>query len=454
MPGKSREPGELSADDARILALETPAIAGHTLKLIELDPEAEPIEIEELRRLVAARLDREPRARERIELAGDSGRARWVEDERFEVAAHVRGRNARERRGSEALWEIAGELMAARLDHRRPLWAFDLVGPFAGGGQAIVARIHHAMADGISCVRFLDTVLWDAGEPGEPSPSSAAVRAAEPPGSDRPGAASPGSASLRSHPGPDTRTRLSELHRLPGALVRELGRLAEDTRLDRPVGAGRELAFLRAALDELKRIGHSRPLRATVNDVLLAAVAGGLRRWLGGEPSKLRAQVPVSLHHRDEDAATLGNRDSYLNVDLPVREADPLARLDQISAETAKRKRLDDAEELLDFFHALSRCGPVSQLAERFAEGPREFTLSISNVPGPRDPLSVAGRRVQSFGSFAEPADRHALRVSAISYDGEVGIGLCADPSAIADLRLLVAAIEESLAELRGATIE
>ncbi len=186
-------------------------------------------------------------------------------------------------------------------------------------------------------------------------------------------------------------------------------------------------------------------------------MAGGLREWLGeddGALPRLRAQIPVSLHHRDADARELGNRDSFLNVDLPLAEPDPLARLDAINAETVQRKRLGDAEELYDFFHALARFKHLSHSAERLAAGPREFSLSISNVPGPREPVSVGGRRVENLFSIAEPADRHALRISAISCAGELGIGLCTDPEALPGVSGLASAIERSLIELREASIE
>lgn len=141
---------------------------------------------------------------------------------------------------------------------------------------------------------------------------------------------------------------------MPGAVLRELGHPGTRSPFDRPITASRELAFTVAGLAEVKAIGASRPSRATVNDVLLAIVAGGLRDWLGVSGAAgphLHAQVPVSLHHRDESASDLGNRDSFINVDLPLAEADPLVRLDLISAETTKRKHLGDAQELYDLVH-------------------------------------------------------------------------------------------------------
>ncbi len=162
----------------------------------------------------------------------------------------------------------------------------------------------------------------------------------------------------------------------------------------------------------------------------------------------------MSLHHRDEASTDLGNRDSFMNVDLPVEEEDPLVRLDKISAETRERKQLDDAEELYDFLHALGRMGHVGTAVRRFAKSAREFSVSISNVPGPSGPVGVAGRRVLHLFSSSEPAVHHALRISAISCAGVLGIGLCTDPQALPDVSSLAAAIERSYVELRSAAIK
>ncbi|HKH52564.1 MAG TPA: WS/DGAT domain-containing protein, partial [Mycobacterium sp.] len=197
-----------------------------------------------------------------------------------------------------------------------------------------------------------------------------------------------------------------------------------------------------------------RPVRATVNDVLLAVVAGGLRDWLGDSLSgRLRAQIPVSLHHRDEAASDLGNRDSFMNVDLPIAEPDPLARLDRINAETSERKQLGDAKELYDLFHALGKVKPVGSVVKRLAGSAREFSVSISNVPGPAVPVAVAGRRVLHLFSSSEPALHHALRISAISCAGDIGIGVCVDPNALPDVTRLADAIEGSYAQLRTAAL-
>ncbi|MGH2956339.1 MAG: WS/DGAT domain-containing protein, partial [Solirubrobacterales bacterium] len=243
------------------------------------------------------------------------------------------------------------------------------------------------------------------------------------------------------------------LVRLPGALRREL-RPGADTPLDRHIGSAREIAWTAFPLERLKGIGHATGEGITVNDVVLAVVAGGLRGWLeghGSPPANLRVQVPVCLHLRD-GGGEIGNRDSFLNVDLPLAESDPLQRLRTINAETAERKLDHDADTLYDFFHALGRFRPLYRGVTRVISGPREFALSVSNVPGPRERPLVCGHEVREFCTFAEPADRHALRVAVVSLGGDLAFGLCSDPEAIGELDRLADALEGSVAELEAAS--
>ena len=416
----------LSPDDAHILSMESAAITGHTLKLVVLEPGAEPLDVEALRAAVSDRLGTQPRATQRVDTTG--AQPRWVEATNFDIGQHIR----RHTGPAPDLWQTVSTLMSEHLDRTRPLWTFDVIGPLADGREAIAVRIHHAMADGIAAVRFLHAVLWDV----HPEPAAREVAPGAPAGQER--------------------SRLEEVRRMPAALRRELGHRGSVSPFDRPITGSRELAFTVATLAEMKAIGASRPTHATVNDVLLAIIAGGLRDWLGSDEAvrqHLRAQIPVSLHHRDEGPGDVGNRDSFINVDLPVAESDPRLRLDLISAETSRCKQSGDAEELYDLFHALGRMRHLGNAVQRFAGSGREFSLSISNVPGPSVAVGVAGRRVEHLFSSSEPGLHHALRISAISCAGDVGIGLCTDPQALPGITALAAAIDDSYAELRRAAL-
>ncbi|MBB2976942.1 WS/DGAT/MGAT family acyltransferase [Microbacterium endophyticum] len=422
------EPDPLSVDDARILSMESDVLTGHTLKLIVIEPGV-PLDLDAVRAAVAARLVHQPRALQRVE-AGE-GPPRWVPSEGFDIVNHVRRRTGAEGATTEELWHAVGVLMSEHLDRAHPLWTLDLLGPLADGREAIAARMHHAMVDGIAGMRFLEAVLLDAVllDVAGASMHAAGRRDGEQPIS-----------------------RAEELRRMPAAVLRELGRPGPASPFDRPVTSARELAFVAVPLKELKAIGASRPERATVNDVLLTVVAGGLSRWLGSHAAhSLRAQVPVSLHHRDEASTDLGNRDSFLNVDLPLTESDPLRRLDRISAQTRNEKLHDDPTLMYDLFHALGRWNWVTTAAHRIADSSREFSVAISNVPGPRARVSIAGRHVEDIFTSSEPATGHALRISAISCAGEMGIGFCVDPKALPRVAALADATSAAYRELRAA---
>ena len=430
------ETGEpLSFDDAQILALESDAIKGHTGKLLVLEPGpgAERAAPERVRERVIDRLPSLPLLRRRVE-APRRGRPVWVDDPpdpSWHVFAHEPG----EPLDDERFRAFAGDVLAERLDRSRPLWRLDAV-PLEAGRLALVARIHHALADGVTAIRTLAGLLWDEPEAGagerhderrEHGPGKTAAPAPE--------------AERRERP---------LLVRLPRALRREL-RPGADTPLDRHIGSEREVAWTALPLARLKAIGHGGG--GTVNDAVLAVVAGALRGWLGehgSAPVDVRAQIPVCLHLRDGDG-TVGNRDSFLNVDLPLHEPDPAERLRSIVAETRERKFDHDAEALYAFFHALGRFRPLYRGVTRLVSGPREFALSVSNVPGPRERPRICGHELREFCSFAEPADRHALRVAVLSLGGELAFGLCSDPAAIEGLDRLAERLELAATELEGA---
>ena len=426
----------LSVDDAQILRLESAAIKGHTGKVLILAPDSDgrPASASRLRARISQRMGTFPRLSQRVaEPRLGLGRPAWVEAQDVDLDWHVAEPERADPLSDEELRQAVGELLSERLDHTRPLWRLDVL-PLTGGRVAVIARIHHAMADGVSAIRLAAGLLWDE-DSTSPTPHPAVHTAS--PGSVKPAQA--GEARI--------------LVRLPTALWREL-RPGRDTKLDQHIGPSREVAWTSFPLERLKRIEHAAPEGATVNDVVLAVVAGGLRHWLpevGGIAEDLRIQCPVCLHAREESAGQLGNRDSFLNVDLPIAEDDAAERLRLINAETREKKFDHDADTLYAFFHAIGRFRPLYKGVTRLTSGPREFALSVSNVPGPRQRALILGHAVEEFCSFAEPADRHALRISVISLGDELAFGLCSDPEAISNLDGLRGALADSIAELEGA---
>ena len=447
----------LSSEDLRILELESATIAGHTVKVLLVDqfPSDAGSAVDVLRRHVSARLGRAPRLRQRL-LSTPLGVAppAWVDDPQFEIERHVRTRAREGRVGVRDLPRLVGELMRERLDRSRPLWSLDVVELADDGGLALLWCIHHCMADGMAAMRLGAAVLWDTGQ-SVPNGSQDATNwhPQAMPSTVRLLASGLGYRFTQS-------THLSPRRMLPPALkasrrstveavARELQPAASPSPLDAaPATSEREIAFTSVALDDLKQIGHKLGHGATVNDVLLALVAGGLHLWIerhGGAPITLRAKIPVNLHHHDE----LANRDSFFCVDLPLAEPDSVQRLRAIQEETNARKSEHDPQVIEEFFRGLSPVhGPLVRFFERLADNPQVAALSISNVPGPHDRVYIAGARVRQLYSIAEIAPRHALRVAAISLAGRLSLGLCSDPTIVANLDYIVQGIQLELADL------
>jgi diacylglycerol O-acyltransferase len=413
---------QLSAEDARILALESGTVRGHTCKVIVVGGEHR---AEEVRAVLSERIDAFPRLRQRLAPTAEA----WIDDPGFAIEEHVVARGPADDAG---LRRLVGDAMTRQLDRDRPLWAIDVVSPLVGGRTALVWRIHHAIADGMTAMRMARGLLLE-------------------PAGERPGHETPAG-----HPGPpahQTTRVMRAATRMPAALWRQLGPRGVGTPLDRPAGPRREVAFVDADLERLRGIGHAAAVRATVNDVVLAAVAGGLRGWLErrGMPDEgLRAKVPVSLHSHDEPDAA--NRDSFMVVDLPLAEADPLERLCAVARATRACKARRDAETLDAFFRDLSHLSrALGRRAQRWAISPRVFAVNVSNVPGPRGPQRVLGSPLLELHSLAEIANRHALRVSVVSAAGRISFGLCADPDAVGDLDILTQGIEAEIRALDAA---
>jgi WS/DGAT/MGAT family acyltransferase len=248
------------------------------------------------------------------------------------------------------------------------------------------------------------------------------------------------------------RESLDELRRAPTVLRRELRPSHGASPLDAQVGRRRHVAFVHETLDRVHRAAHTVGDGVTINDLLLGAVAGGLRRWLEarhGNFGPLRVQVPVSMHKQDEAPGAVPNRDSFINIDLPVDEPDAVRRVLAVNEQTRARKEGQDAEELYALFADVGHVSKsLFRLAHKLASNPHVFALSVSNVRGPAGELTIAGGRIEQMYSLAEIAPHHALRLSANSFGGRMSIGLCADADAIPDLIVLAQGLDESLEEL------
>ena len=427
-PRAARPVRRLSPEDLSILALESETVAGHMCKVILL---AGGIDLELLRSSIAARLHRAPGLSMR--LAEIDGAPWWVSDEALDPRAHVVHCDEPGPCDEARFRATVARLFEQRLDRSAPLWRVDVVPRLAGGGSALIWRIHHALADGSTAMRMASAALWDE-DPHADALDAASL--AQPPLSRR--------ASGVAH------------QRLGGLLTaaREAPRPWMRSPFAGRVGARRAVAFVTVELDALHRVARAAD-GATINDAVLTLVAGGVHRWLEarhGHLGAVRVKVPVSLHGLapgpgDQDAEP-GNRDSFFCLDLPLGIADPLDRLAAICRATRVRKQGHDAEHLDALMRQLAHVPRLRQFAERVLAHPRSFALNVSNVHGPRGPVRVLGVPARALYSLAEIRPDHALRIAALSFADTLGFGLTADPTLLPDVDALASAMQTEAASL------
>ena len=419
----------LSDEDLAILRLEGPTIAGHTCKVIRIGKGE--VGFDELFQLVSERIEGVPELRRRLH--EEDGQLFWVEAETFRLEDHLSEAGEGRELDEKELDELTAGVFSERLDRDRPLWKMDFA-RLKDGGRALIWRIHHALADGSTAMRFAKEVLWD-----EMPDDSREV----PPGA----AKQPTGANT-----PAVHTEESEKERrlhLAGLFERELGRSHGPSPFDGQIGHERAVAFATVSLSSLH--DSAKELAgATLNDAVLSVVAGSLRHWMELEQTDLvgdlRARVPVSLHKEGED---LGNRDSFFAVPLHLDEPDPVERLKLITAETGERKADHDAEEIDRLTNRLGRVsGRLRHLIEKAEESPRRFAVSISNVKGPREPVSVLGAPVETVYTVVEIGEHHALRIGVLSTGDQLSFTFTADPHLIRDLDQMAVGVEAEAARL------
>jgi diacylglycerol O-acyltransferase len=430
----------LSREDLSILALENATVAGHTCKVILVQGQ---LGAGELRASIAGRLDRAPRLC--LRLAERDGEPWWVPDPDLDLTAHVVESAAAGAGDDAGLRAAVAGIFAQHLDRSRPLWRIDVIPGLAGDRSAVIWRIHHALADGMTAMAMAGAVLWDDA-PGRPA-GHRAGRGPRPAGPGRP--RGPGGPQSPGGPvGPGGPHLLGDLL----TAAREAPQPWRRSPFDGHIDARRSVAFSTAGLAELRQVGHATG-GATVNDAVLTVVAGGLHRWLEAQHGHLgavRVKVPVSLHgvtgHDGADQG--GNRDSFFCLDLPLGAADPLDRLAAIRDATKVRKHGHDAQHLDACLRELARVPPLGQFANRVLSHARSFALNVSNVPGPRQPVRLLGRPVVAMYSLAEIGAHHALRIAVVSLAGTLNFGLVADPTLLDDVDQLAAGLQAEAAAL------
>lgn len=382
-----------------------------------------PLDLARLRRTLEERLLTLPRFRQRVE------GSRWVDVERFDVADHVEHVVLPPGADRALLSRRIGALVSTRLDPARPLWRLTaLENP--DGRTVLVARVHHCVGDGFALMAVL-LGITDASPEGGDAPREV----------DRPPS------------GGGWRRRLSSASL--GASALDLLRLLAaprqpETRLRGPLGLRKRVAWSPPVpLSEVK--ATARALGGTVNDVLMAAVAGALRRYLlahGERPPALRCTVPVSLRAVSEMRA-LGNRFGLVFVDLPLDLATPRARYAALKRRMDRLKRRPEALLLWQLMR-LTGAGPRWLEALAAAVLGAKASMVVTNVPGPREPRYLAGQRIQTIMFWVPQAGRIGVGVSVFSYAGEVRLGLSVDERLVRDPERVLQAFGDELEALAG----
>ena len=457
-------PDRLTGLDSSFLHLERDAAHMHVAGCSVFEGPAP--DYDDLVSAVASRLHLVPRYRQRLAFVPfDQGRPVWVDDPHFNPAYHVR-HTALPRPGGEAeLKRLAGRVFSQALDRSRPLWELWLVEGLSGNRFALLSKTHHALVDGISGVDLI-SVLFDTSP--EPHPVAPPDREWAPRPLPAPmqlladalieRATAPGEivrGLRRALRGPrQVADRLATTLVGVGAMTWAGFRAAPPSPFNVQIGPHRRFTWVRGDLDDFKQIKNA--LGGTVNDVVLAVVAGALGRYmrLHGEPTDevvLKAMVPVSVR-ADVERGALGNRVAAMWAPLPVGICDPVARLETIS--DAMREIKDSGQAVgAQVLTTLTGFAPPTIMAQaaRLQARQRLFNLVVTNVPGPQLPLFLLGRELEAVYPMVPLAENTALGIAIMSYNGQLNFGLVADYDAIGDLEVLADELQSAIAELTAA---
>lgn len=421
------------------------------------------IDIEKIRKHVASRLHLIPRFRQRIARIPLDNHPVWVDDDRFNLEYHVRHTALPRPGGDEQLKLLAGRIISQQLDRGKPLWELWIIEGLDGDRFAMISKTHHCMIDGIATIDLASVLL-------SPSPD-AAIPEAQPwkPQS----APSRGELAME-----EARRRLAvplEFGKVVLGAMQNPAEAAEsisdqifavsetlgaglfpasESPFNEPIGPHRRFECTAIELADVKRVKNA--LGGTVNDVVLAIVAGAVGAFLSGRgfaPEEIaeldfRALVPVSVRASSERGMP-GNRIASWAARLPVAETDPRRRLLAVRATTGdlKQSRLAMGAE------ALARVSEwtvptLLSLAMRLAARVRSFNLTVTNVPGPQIPLYMIGSRMLAAYPIAPLFLGQALNIAVLSYDGRLHWGFNADWDVLPDIGDLVTAIRASFDEL------
>lgn len=477
---------DVTALDATFLELEEADESAHmhigSVALFEPPTGGEAPTLDQLRAKLTAVAAKMPRFRQRLSEPRTGGLRwpRWVDDAGFEISHHVREVGLPSPAGEDELREWAADYFSTRLNRSRPLWEIVLV-RLGDRRWALVSKTHHCMVDGVGSVDIGQAILDPepgrtgrlmpplAGTPPPPPPpreSSLGAKAIAAPiaaaaiatdvlhfaGGVVRGLASMAGTGVDVATNPEhARHSVRHARALLNVLVEDEFDAAPPSSLNLEIGAARDLAVVEVPLADLKTIKSS--LGGTVNDVVLAAMSGSLRRLLlhrGEQPPEpgLRAMVPVNIRTA-ADALKLGNEITSLFITLPVAEPDSLARYEQQVDEAERLKAGDQAIGSRGLIDLAAHAPPILHtFLARSLFATRLFNVTITNVPGPQLPLYAFGSRMTAVWPLVPLAARHALGVAVFSYDGRVFFCFNVARDSVPDVDVAARGLSDSIAEL------
>ncbi len=421
----------------------------------------DPLDFNVLKELIRTRLLRVRRFRQRVrEPLFGVGIPQWEDDPHFDLDAHLHRIALPAPHDQQALHELVGDLMSMPLDFTKPLWQYHLVENYEGG-CALICRLHHSMADGLALVQVLLSLADDAAVP---NAETALTVTSNENGARKRGSIF-GNAMKLARTGTNyvrqtvtSREKLRDTALLGASGSLALGKLlfiGPDTHsmFKGKCGVMKRVAWTQALpLADVKDVAHA--LGGTINDTLISAVTGALRRYLEArcmdtQDMNLRAIVPVNLRAPgDLDLDSLGNRFGLVFLSLPVGVEDPLLRM------AILKDRMDDIKrspEALVAYGILGTIGATPVAVEHVINTifGMKATAVMTNVPGPREPIYLAGNRIRTL-MFWVPTPAHlGLGVSIISYAGQVNVGINTDARLIPDPDEIVSAFDEEFHALR-----
>jgi len=451
----------LTGLDASFLHLEDASSHMHVAGVMIF--EGDPPPYDDLLEAIDHRLGLVPRYRQRLAFVPFSqGRPKWVDDPHLNLRYHVRATALPAPGSEDQLKELAGRVFSQQLDRDKPLWEIWLVDGLEGDRFAVLSKTHHALVDGISGVDIMSILFDTSPEPAIP-PDTGERWLPRP---------LPSAAQLLGEALVERATMPGELVRSIRAVFRGPRRVAEGLRdaavgigamawaglnpappspYNRSIGPHRRFTWVRVNLGDVKAIKNE--LGGTVNDVVLATVAGALgkhlrRRGQNTNGLELKVMVPVSVR-ADVERGALGNRVAAMMAPLPVWCEDPVARLD-IVREQLKGLKSGGQAVGAQVLTQMSGFAPMTimEQASRLSARQRFFNLVVTNVPGPQIELYLQGKRLIDAFPMVPLAKNQALGVALLSYAGRINFGLVGDYDLLWDLDQFAEDVQESLAEL------